>query len=30
MYKGVYIVFVFIHFNKDYEKDYDVNLAIYS
>ena len=30
MYKGVYIVFVFIYFNKDYEKDYDVNLAIYS
>lgn len=30
MYKGIYIVYVYIGFNKSYEKDYDVNLAIYS
>jgi hypothetical protein len=30
MYKGFYIVFVYIQFKKEYEKHYDVNLAIYS
>jgi|JI10StandDraft_1071094.scaffolds.fasta_scaffold234051_2 hypothetical protein len=30
MYPGDYIVFAKIDFNRQYEKDYAVNLAVYS